>query len=398
MADPKELPALVVKVEGTVRETNIDAYRDAALARIESINTALATDEDFVEAEGVVKWCGDAEKKIKEVKAAAMEQAADINAVFTALDEISGALRDKRLSLNKQVKAQKEERKQDAIESAIGSLVAHVEELSGKLDGFTLPAPDKYEDELTAAAKGKKTLKTLNKALDKVIDAAKAEYTETHARMTKNAAVLDDHKDHAFLFADADDLVALPEAELAELVKTRIAEHEEAEQARLERERESLREEVREEERAKLEEEAAAAAEEEEEEEEEVAPAPDERAASRDQAHTHHAIDYIEIGAVDIAASKAFYSAAFGWKFTDYGPDNAGIQGDGREPGGLAKVDSVGEGGPLIVLYSDDLDATYASVRSAGGEITEELFEFPGGRQFHFHDPSGNELAVWSDA
>ncbi len=118
---------------------------------------------------------------------------------------------------------------------------------------------------------------------------------------------------------------------------------------------------------------------------------------SSEATHTHHAIDYIEISVKDVAASKRFYGAAFGWEFNDYGPDYAGIKLGGREAGGLTKAADVRAGGPLVVLYSRALDATLAQVRDAGGAIAKEPFAFPGGRRFHFVDPSGNELAVWSE-
>ena len=113
-------------------------------------------------------------------------------------------------------------------------------------------------------------------------------------------------------------------------------------------------------------------------------------------AHTHHAIDYIEITVTDVAEAKRFYGAAFGWAFNDYGPGYAGIVGQEREAGGLAQGD-VRPGGPLVVLYSSALDETVRAVTAAGGRIVKAPFEFPGGRQFHFADPSGNELAVWSE-
>jgi len=119
---------------------------------------------------------------------------------------------------------------------------------------------------------------------------------------------------------------------------------------------------------------------------------------SDEATHRHHAIDYIEISVRDVAAAKRFYGAAVGWQFNDYGPGYAGIRGADREMGGLALADNVATGGPLVVLYSRDLDATLAAVRAAGGEITKNPFTFPGGRRFHFRDPSGNELAVWSAA
>ncbi len=107
-------------------------------------------------------------------------------------------------------------------------------------------------------------------------------------------------------------------------------------------------------------------------------------------------IDYIEFPATDIPATKAFYSAVFGWKFTDYGPDYVSFE-DGRLSGGFTRVRSNSSTGALIVLYSSELEKTQAVVRSKGGTITKEIFTFPGGRRFHFLDPSGNELAVWSD-
>jgi predicted enzyme related to lactoylglutathione lyase len=114
----------------------------------------------------------------------------------------------------------------------------------------------------------------------------------------------------------------------------------------------------------------------------------------------HHTFDYIELAAPDLAAAKTFYAAAFGWEFTDYGPAYTGIRRPGGEGeiGGLNPDRPAGAGLPLVILYSDDLDATLASVTGAGGTVTEGPFEFPGGRRFHFTDPAGNELAVWTEA
>jgi predicted enzyme related to lactoylglutathione lyase len=114
--------------------------------------------------------------------------------------------------------------------------------------------------------------------------------------------------------------------------------------------------------------------------------------------HLHHAIDYIEFTVRDLDAAKRFYADAFGWKFTDYGPDYAGIQGTDGEVGGFSRTKDVRTRGPLVILYSSDLDQSLVAVRAAGGKILKEPFSFPGGRRFHFADSSGNELAVWSDA
>jgi predicted enzyme related to lactoylglutathione lyase len=119
-----------------------------------------------------------------------------------------------------------------------------------------------------------------------------------------------------------------------------------------------------------------------------------------DRHHKHHAIDYIEFTVVDMVAAQRFYRDAFGWQFNDYGPTYAGIRGPpaAEEVGGLRLDSAVASGGPLVILYSNDLDATLARVSEVGGVVTQEPFEFPGGRRFHFQDPSGNVLAVWSEA
>jgi len=112
---------------------------------------------------------------------------------------------------------------------------------------------------------------------------------------------------------------------------------------------------------------------------------------------THHAIDYIELNVDDLEATQAFYAGAFGWQFTSYGPSYAGIRSpDGEsEVGGLNAEGSPAPGGPLVLLWSADLDATVAAVTAAGGTVTQGPYAFPGGRRFHFTDPSGNELGVW---
>ncbi len=110
-------------------------------------------------------------------------------------------------------------------------------------------------------------------------------------------------------------------------------------------------------------------------------------------------IDYIEIPSRDLAASKQFFSALFGWHFVDYGPDYASFD-DGRTVGGFftsEKVAAIVTGSVLVVFYQSDLEACQAKVQSLGGRITKEVFSFPGGRRFHFAEPGGGEFAVWSE-
>jgi predicted enzyme related to lactoylglutathione lyase len=113
--------------------------------------------------------------------------------------------------------------------------------------------------------------------------------------------------------------------------------------------------------------------------------------------HAHHSIDYVEIYVDDVSAAKRFYGGVFGWKFNDYGDTYAGIQapgGDG-EVGGITVGDTRGGGSPLVLVISDTLEASLKAVSSAGGEVVEGPFEYPGGRRFHFRDPSGNVLGVF---
>jgi predicted enzyme related to lactoylglutathione lyase len=107
-------------------------------------------------------------------------------------------------------------------------------------------------------------------------------------------------------------------------------------------------------------------------------------------------IDYIELPTDDLIEAKRFYGEVFGWKFVDYGPEYTSFN-DGRLDGGFRKEPIVQRGGPLIIIYSINLELIKDKVKSAGGTIVKDIFEFPGGRRFHFTDPSGNELAIWSD-
>lgn len=106
-------------------------------------------------------------------------------------------------------------------------------------------------------------------------------------------------------------------------------------------------------------------------------------------------IDYVEFVVADIARSRTFYEAAFGWRMTDYGPEYCAFA-DGRLEGGFTTQGRPNPGGPLVILYADDLTDAQARIETAGGVIVKPVFDFPGGRRFQFTDPDGYELAVWS--
>jgi uncharacterized protein len=109
----------------------------------------------------------------------------------------------------------------------------------------------------------------------------------------------------------------------------------------------------------------------------------------------HEQVQYIEFLSKDLAQAKTFYSKSFGWKFTDYGPEYTAFEGDyvdgGFTPGTPVK------GTMLVILYSANIEATKDKVKWAGGTISMDIFNFPGGKRFHFIDPDGYELGVWSE-
>ena len=112
-----------------------------------------------------------------------------------------------------------------------------------------------------------------------------------------------------------------------------------------------------------------------------------------------HVIDYIEFAVDDLERAKAFYAKALGWEFNDYGPDYAGIKDPTRpdhEFGGLNPRPSTSRGdGVTVLARTDDADASLASVLAAGGRVTTELNEYPGGRRFMFADPWGNIVGIY---
>jgi predicted enzyme related to lactoylglutathione lyase len=107
-------------------------------------------------------------------------------------------------------------------------------------------------------------------------------------------------------------------------------------------------------------------------------------------------VDYVEIPAADIDKMRAFFEQLFGWEFQEWGPDYYSFN-DGRLDGGLRRTDAPAPaGGVLLVFYSQDLDRDYKRVKELGATISQEIFEFPGGRRFHFVEPAGTEFAIWA--
>lgn len=113
----------------------------------------------------------------------------------------------------------------------------------------------------------------------------------------------------------------------------------------------------------------------------------------------HEKLNYVEFPSSNLQSTKAFFEKAFGWSFVDYGPEYTAFSGQGLD-GGFFKSDlhsNTANGAALLVFFSSNLQDTLAKVAAAGGKIVKPIFSFPGGRRFHFIEPSGNEFAVWSD-
>jgi predicted enzyme related to lactoylglutathione lyase len=113
----------------------------------------------------------------------------------------------------------------------------------------------------------------------------------------------------------------------------------------------------------------------------------------------HEKINYVEYPAKNLEATKAFFQTAFGWVFADYGPDYAAFSDQGIDGGFFSSemASKTASGAALLVFYSDRLEDTFAKVTAAGGKIVKPIYSFPGGRRFHFTEPSGNEFAVWAE-
>lgn len=240
---PDQLPALRIELTGMVTESNLVEFKDRAIAVFQSIRTDLTTDQDFADAEQTVKFCKDIEDRLKAAKQHALSQTASIDDLFRAIDQISAEARDKRLELDKLVKSRKEDIRAEIVQRGFDLVGQHYRTINSTLGEHALTAPTSLRSDLAAAIKGRKTVASLNDAVDSAIADAKIEASQTAERIRANISVLSEVS-HESLFADRRQLVATKEPEdLRNLVKARIAEDEQREAKRLEQERERIRKE-----------------------------------------------------------------------------------------------------------------------------------------------------------
>ena len=244
---PDALPALSVQVQGMVTASNLKEFEASARATLASINTDLQTDTDFADAEKAVKFCKDVEKRLAGAKENVLGQMQTVDEVVKTIDRISEETRQLRLKLDKAVKEQKEARKLQILNDArskwnafMGSLEKSLEK---EADGLPVTLSCSNAD-FAGAMKGKKTISSLQSACDDELARVKIEANEIAELVRGNIQQLNEHAaDYKFLFRDFGQICMKPAGDFAAVVKMRIAEHKEAEQKRLEAEREKIRQE-----------------------------------------------------------------------------------------------------------------------------------------------------------
>lgn len=250
---PETLPALRIEVTGMVTASNLQEYKEHALAVFGGINKNLETDADFATAESTVKWCADIEDRIKSAKAHALSQTASIDELFRTLDDIATESKATRLELDKLVKARKEQIRADIVKEGVLKFSEHIATQNQRLGKPYMP---QITTDFPGVIKGKRTIDSLREAVNNELVRAKIAANEVADRISLNMATLRELAgEHAFLFADTAQIVLKQPDDLAALVKMRIAEHQAKEAARLESEREKIRAE----EQAKAQREAQAA-------------------------------------------------------------------------------------------------------------------------------------------
>lgn len=229
---PETLPALRIELTGMVTASNLAEFHQTALALIGSVNTDLQTDQDFADAEKAVKWCGEVESRLDAAKQHALSQTRSIDELFRTLDDIKAEARTKRLELDKLVKARKEAIRGEIFMAGTKAFTSHVVELEKR----TKPVPLTYAlPDFAGVMKGKKTVKSLRDAVDAELAKAKIETSAMADLIQANLRTLDElAKEYRHLFSDLQHIADKAQDDFTALVKTRIADHKEAEARRIE--------------------------------------------------------------------------------------------------------------------------------------------------------------------
>lgn len=232
-AAPDQLPALRIEVTGMVTASNLDAFKAHAMSVFSEINTDLATDQDFANAETTVKWCSEVEDKLKAAKEHALSQTESIDVLFKAIDDITAEAKRVRLNLKKSIDTRKDNIRSDIVIEAAKALQAHIDQINETLGGrIRMP---KVIADFAGVIKGKRTIASLKEAADAELARSKIEASRIADLIRVNLKSLNELAiDHKFLFADAQELVMKANDDLVALIKVRINEHKE-QQAQLKR-------------------------------------------------------------------------------------------------------------------------------------------------------------------
>lgn len=239
-----ELPSIRYELNGLALKSNIDEYRKAAEQLVEESKKPLETDQDFADAEIMIKAFKDAESKIAHVQDQVIGEIVDIDLFRRDLGGIGELIRQARLNREKQVKSEKERRKTDIHSAALNKVRSYYDQINASLDGVTMPVPADIGPTIGNAMKGKKTVETLQSAADDAVAAAKIDASQLADKVRYNLVTLGElAADHRFLFNDLQQIVTKDAEDFTALVKSRIADHKAQEQKRLDAERERIRQE-----------------------------------------------------------------------------------------------------------------------------------------------------------
>jgi len=235
------LPTLNVSIIGKVENSNLSVYEKNAIEFIDNINTDLQTDDDFADAEKTVKFCGEAESQLEIVKKQALSQTADIEALFATVDNLKEQMRDKRLTLERLIKSQKESLKNEIVTTASEEFRVYMDQLRSILDGEYMPD---IPADFKAAIKGKRTITTLRSAANDELARAKLKANEVADIIrTNRKSLVEMAAEYMFLFNDINTIVEKDNPDFVLLVNDRIAKRKLEEEKRLKAERERIREE-----------------------------------------------------------------------------------------------------------------------------------------------------------
>lgn len=243
---PETMPALRIEVTGMVTASNLQAYHAHAMEIFGNINRELTTDQHFADAERTVKWCEEVETRLKAAKEHALSQTESIDALFKTIDDITAEARRVRLDLDKLVMKRKVEVKDGILLKAKAAYERHIADLRAETEGawIVLPPPD-----FAGSAKGKRTVASIQDGVDTLLANAKiAADASAKAIRASLACIRDESAGFDFLFSDRLALIGKPMDDLKLVIKTRIADHQAAEAAKIEKERARIR--VEEEQRA----------------------------------------------------------------------------------------------------------------------------------------------------